>query len=309
MGRLRCGTKSIPGSLVLRWMDCFPPKTTRKSDSEDFLETVFMERNYRYECRKHKNRYHRTGQHVLCHRKGFITHGGIDPTRITASARNRARLENNCKALGIHPGTTAEVAENSDIVIVGVIPTQVENVLREVRDLLPGKIIVSIAYGVSHQRYMELLPEGCHVICVVPNTPIEVGKGVLVCSNDHSLTEEQLEIFNELFGSIALIELLPPELLDLGGIVAGSTPAFMDIVIESLADAAVLHGMPRATAYRLVEKMMEGSAAYAMETGSHPAALKDGVCSPGGATIKGVATLETSGLRGALIQAIVDIMK
>ena len=81
------------------------------------------------------------------------------------------------------------------------------------------------------------------------------------------------------------------------------------IIIESLADAAVLHGMPRGTAYRLVEKMMEGSAAYAMETGSHPAALKDGVCSPGGATIKGVATLETSGLRGALIQAIVDIMK
>lgn len=241
--------------------------------------------------------------------KGFISYGRIEPTRITASARNRARLENNCKALGIHPGTTAEVAENSDIVIVGVIPTQVENVLREVRDLLPGKIIVSIAYGVSHQRYMELLPEGCHVICVVPNTPIEVGKGVLVCSNDHSLTEEQLEVFNGLFGSIALIELLPPELLDLGGIVAGSTPAFMDIVIESLADAAVLHGMPRATAYRLVEKMMEGSAAYAMETGSHPAALKDGVCSPGGATIKGVATLETNGLRGALIQAIVDIMK
>ena len=99
--------------------------------------------------------------------KGFITYGGIDPTRITASARNRARLESNCKALGIHPGTTAEVAENSDIVIVGVIPTQVENVLREVRDLLPGKIIVSIAYGISHQRYMELLPEGCHVICVV----------------------------------------------------------------------------------------------------------------------------------------------
>ena len=228
--------------------------------------------------------------------KGFITHGGINPTRITASARNRARLESNCKALGIHPGTTAEVVENSDIVIVGVIPTQVENVLREVRDLLPGKIIVSIAYGVSHQRYMELLPEGCHVICVVPNTPIEVGKGVLVCSNDHSLTEEQLEIFSALFGSIALIELLPPELLDLGG-------------IESLADAAVLHGMPRATAYRLVEKMMEGSAAYAMETDSHPAALKDGVCSPGGATIKGVATLETNGLRGALIQAIVDIMK
>lgn len=241
--------------------------------------------------------------------KGLIAHGGIAPENITASARNRARLESKCSELGIKAGTSAEAAESSDIVIIGVIPGQVEAVAREIGHLLPDKITVSIAYGVSHERYMELLPEGCNVICTVPNTPVEVGKGVFVCSNDHSLTKEQFDVFKDVFGRISLVELLSPELLDLGGIVAGSTPAFMDMVIEALSDAAVLHGMPKDTSYRLVEKMMEGTAAYAMESGTHPAALKDGVCSPGGATIKGVASLEESGMRGAFIKAIAAIMK
>ncbi len=240
---------------------------------------------------------------------GLIKYGGINPQVITASARNRARLEANCNKLGIKPGTTEEVVANSELIIIGVIPTQVENVLAEVKHLLPGKTVVSIAYGVSHERYMELLPADCHVICTVPNTPIEVGKGVLVCSKGHSLTDDQFALFEDIFGRISSIELLPPELLDLGGIIAGSTPAFMDMVIEALADAAVLHGMPRGTSYNLVKHMMEGSAAYAIETGSHPAILKDGVCSPGGATIVGVASLERNGVRGAFIQAIDEIMK
>lgn len=241
--------------------------------------------------------------------KGLIEHGGIAPENITASARNRARLEARCSELGIRPGTTREVVEASELVIIGVIPSQVEAVVRETSDLLPGKITVSIAYGVSHERYKELLPEGCNVVCTVPNTPIEVGKGILVCSKDHSLKDDQFEAFCELFGRISLVEFLSPELLDLGGIIAGSTPAFMDMIIEALSDAAVLHGMPRDVSYRLVEKMMEGSASYAIESGKHPAPLKDGVCSPGGATIKGVASLERNGMRGALIAAIDEIMK
>lgn len=241
--------------------------------------------------------------------KGLINHGGITPATIYASARNQDRLKARCAELGINPASTTEVARSSDIVIIGVVPEQVDNIISEVGELLPGKIIVSIAYGVSHAHYMELLPAGSNVICTVPNTPIEIGKGVLCCSNEHSLSDEQFDIINEMFGRISLVELLPSHLLDLGGIIAGSTPAFMDMVIEALADAAVLHGMTRDTSYRLVEKMMEGSAAYALESGIHPATLKDGVCSPGGATIKGVASLEESGMRGAFIKAIADIMR
>lgn len=241
--------------------------------------------------------------------KGLINHGGITPATIYASARNQDRLKTRCAELGINPASTTEVVHNAELIIIGVIPEQVDNIINEVGELLAGKIVVSIAYGVSHAHYMELLPAGSNVICTVPNTPIEIGKGVLCCSNEHSLSDEQFDIINEMFGRISLVELLPSHLLDLGGIIAGSTPAFMDMVIEALADAAVLHGMTRDTSYRLVEKMMEGSAAYALESGIHPATLKDGVCSPGGATIKGVASLEESGMRGAFIKAIADIMR
>lgn len=240
--------------------------------------------------------------------KGLIRHGGVLPENIYASGRNLEKLESNCSALGIHPSTNKEVAKQSDIIIIGVHPRQVEDVLNEISDLLADSIIASIAYGVRRADYMKQLPEGSSVICTVPNTPVEVGKGVLVCAENHSLSPDQFALFEDIFGRIALIELLPENLLDLGGIIAGSTPAFMDMVMEALADAAVLHGMPRATSYSLVEKMMEGTAAYALESGVHPGILKDGVCSPGGATIKGVASLEQSGLRGALIQAIDEIM-
>lgn len=240
--------------------------------------------------------------------KGLINHGGILPTAISASARNQEKLKDRCASLGIKPASTLDVAKNSDIIIIGVVPDQVDNVLSEIKDVLLGKLVISIAYGVSHAHYAEILPAGCSVICTVPNTPIEVGKGVVVCSSEHSLDDAQFELFNEIFGRISLVELLPPHLLDLGGIIAGSTPAFMDMIIESLADAAVLHGMTRDTSYRLVKKMMEGSAAYAIESDAHPGALKDGVCSPGGATIKGVAALEKSGIRGAFINAIDEIM-
>lgn len=240
--------------------------------------------------------------------KGLIRHGGMLPENIYASGRNLEKLESKCGELGIHPASNKEVAKQSDIIIIGVHPKQVDGVLNEIADLLADIIIVSIAYGVSREDYKKQLPEESSVICTVPNTPVEVGKGVLVCGENHTLSPNQFALFEDIFGRIALIELLPENLLDLGGIIAGSTPAFMDMVMEALSDAAVLYGMPRATSYRLVEKMMEGTAAYALETGVHPGTLKDGVCSPGGATIKGVTSLEQSGLRGALIQAIDEIM-
>ena len=97
---------------------------------------------------------------------------------------------------------------------------------------------------------------------------------------------------------------LESRLLFVGGTVGGCSPAFVAMGIEALADAAVKHGIPRADAYRIVSQMMLGTAKLQLETGEHPAAMKDAVCSPGGATIRGVAELEASGLRAALIRAV-----
>lgn len=108
----------------------------------------------------------------------------------------------------------------------------------------------------------------------------------------------------DLLGKLGLVVELESRLLFVGGTVGGCSPAFVAMGIEALADAAVKHGIPRADAYRIVSQMMLGTAKLQLETGEHPAAMKDAVCSPGGATIRGVAELEASGLRAALIRAV-----
>ena len=108
----------------------------------------------------------------------------------------------------------------------------------------------------------------------------------------------------DLLGKLGLVVELESRLLFVGGTVGGCSPAFVAMGIEALADAAVKHGISRADAYRIVSQMMLGTAKLQLETGEHPAAMKDAVCSPGGATIRGVAELEASGLRAALIRAV-----
>ena len=141
-------------------------------------------------------------------------------------------------------------------------------------------------------------------LSTIPNTPIAVGAGVIACEQRHSLTDEQLQTFENLFGRIALIEWVDGKLLSTASSIAGCGPAFAAMFLESLGDAGVKHGLPRATAYRLAAQMMMGTAKLHLETGTHPGAMKDAVCSPGGTTIKGVAALEKDGFRGCVIDAI-----
>ena len=131
-----------------------------------------------------------------------------------------------------------------------------------------------------------------------------MGAGVIACEQRHSLADEELEAFENLFGRIALIEWVDGKLLSTASSIAGCGPAFAAMFLESLGDAGVKHGLPRATAYRLAAQMMMGTAKLHLETGTHPGAMKDAVCSPGGTTIKGVAALEKDGFRGCVIDAI-----
>lgn len=241
---------------------------------------------------------------------GMLHNDILDPQKITASARNYEKLSANCAKRGITPcRSSLDAVKNADVVVIGVLPQTVPEICAELGENLSGKLIVSIAYGVGCDDLEKWLPAGCNHISTVPNTPVSVGEGIFVCEDKHTLTDEQLELFRDVFGRIALLEFVSSSLLDLGGIVAGSTPAFIAQVAEGLADAAVKHGMTRDASYRLVEQMMCGTAKYLLETGMHPAVLKDGVCSPGGATIKGVAEIERCEVRNAMIQAIDVIMK
>ena len=130
------------------------------------------------------------------------------------------------------------------------------------------------------------------------------GHPVIACEKASTLSDEQSAVVLDLLGKLGAVVELDTSLLFVGGTVGGCAPAFVAMAIEALGDAAVKHGIPRADAYRIVSQMVLGTAKLQLATGQHPAAMKDAVCSPGGATIKGVVALEDAGMRSALVKAI-----
>lgn len=240
---------------------------------------------------------------------GLLLKEVVDPANIYACARDMDRLRAKCESRGINAcESTDQTAAASDIVVIGVLPQQVEAVVKGAADALKGKPVFSIAAGIDYARYISYLGEGFNHISTIPNTPIAVGEGIIVAEATHSLTEDQLALFEGIFGQIAKIEYFSSELLSLGGTGAGCAPAFVDVFIEALADGLVKNGMSRAQAYSIVPQMIMGTASYFMKSGRHPGELKDAICSPGGTTIVGISALEETGFRHSLMYAIDKIM-
>ena len=186
----------------------------------------------------------------------------------------------------------AEVVAASDIVVAAVKPYMIEKVFAPLKDALAKKVVLSVAWTWDSAKWEQVLPGVAH-ISTVPNTPVSVGEGVIACA-----------VVLDLLGKLGTVVELDTSLLFVGGTVGGCAPAFVAMAIEALCDAAVKHGIPRADAYRIVSQMVLGTAKLQLATGQHPAAMKDAVCSPGGATIKGVVALEDAGMRSALVKAI-----
>lgn len=237
--------------------------------------------------------------------KGLINYAGISKTRVCACAAHSGKLQANCERIGVAPKDSAiDVVDNSDIVVVAVKPHMVGDVMRPVVGYLGGKAVVSVAAGLLCDFYTDLLGCESHHLSTIPNTPISIGKGIIACEKQHTLTPEQWSTFKELFGKIALVEQVEGKLLATASAVAGCGPAFAAMFIEALADGAVKNGLPRETAYKLASQMLSGTAELQLASGNHPATMKDAVCSPGGTTIKGVVALEDAGFRSAVISAI-----
>lgn len=236
---------------------------------------------------------------------GLMRAGAVKAERIYACAAHFDRLCERVGALHINAvRTPREAVAQADVVVIAVKPHQVEQTVGPVRDSLSGKTVVSVAAGWDFARLEALVGEGVHHISTVPNTPVAVCAGVIAAEDKHSLDGGELALFNSLFGSIGLVESVPTEALSIAGTVAGCGPAYAAMFIEALGDAGVKHGLSRAAAYRFAAKMLEGTGKLYLEGGDHPGAMKDAVCSPGGTTIKGVASLERDGFRGAVIAAI-----
>lgn len=236
--------------------------------------------------------------------QGFLKENVLPASAICACAAHYDKLCANAAKYGITPMASArEVVEASNVIIIAVKPYMVESVMSGCLDLLGDKMVISLAAGMPFEKLHAIMPNA-HCISVMPNTPIGVGQGILICETTNSLTDDQKAILVRLFENVATIVPVDSAHLSIAGTIAGCSPAFAAMFIEALADAGVKYGLQRAMAYELAAKVLEGTGALYMEERMVPAAMKDAVCSPGGTTIKGVCALEKDGFRAAIIGAI-----
>jgi pyrroline-5-carboxylate reductase len=201
--------------------------------------------------------------------------------------------------------SNAEVAAWADIVVLAVKPYMMEAAIDDIVDVIsPDTTVVSIAAGKTLEWIDQAFGMEMKLVRVMPNTPALVGEGATgICANK-LVTEEELQTVIAMFKSIGIVEQLSEPMIDVIGAVAGSTPAYVAMFIEALADAAVAEGMPRAQAYQIAAQAVMGSGKLVLESGMHPGQLKDMVCSPAGTTIEGVQILESCGMRAAVMEAI-----
>lgn len=242
--------------------------------------------------------------------QGFIASGALKGERVFAYAPHQEKLRANAERIGFQPvASLTELAAAADTLVMACKPYQIESVVTELGDALLGKALVSIAAGWDFARYESVLPQSTRFQFVMPNTPAMVREGVLLFEEKTSLEKAERQELMDLFSTVGVVEVVPSRLMSAAGTVTGCGPAFVDLMIEAYADAAVKYGVPRAQAYALVAQMVKGSAALALETKEQPGILKDAVCSPGGTTIRGVCSLEEDGFRAACIHSIDAILK
>ncbi len=241
---------------------------------------------------------------------GLIAAQAVDADDVYGYAPHADKLNAYARETGIHACASAkEVAESCDTVLIAVKPYVIEGVLKEIRADLAGKALLSVALGYGCERLTGLVDDTTRVQFIMPNTPALVGAGVLLFEAENTLKPDERDEIMRRFAVLGIVEELPAHLMGIGGAISGCGPAFCAMAIEALADAGVKYGLPRATAYRLSSGVLAGTGRMQLETGRHPADIKDGVCSPAGSTIRGVEALEKNGLRNALIEAVNAVMK
>lgn len=198
-----------------------------------------------------------------------------------------------------------DVAKFSDILVLAVKPNMYSAVMKEIKDAVKEEvIIVTIAAGITIDFVEKTFGRDIKVVRTMPNTPALVGEGMSAVSLNKLISKEDEELVLSIFRSFGKAEVIDEKLMDAIPAVSGSSPAYVYMFIEALADGAVLQGIARDKAYKFAAQAVLGAAKMVLETGMHPGALKDNVCSPGGSTIEAVAALEEKGFRSAVISAM-----
>ena len=239
--------------------------------------------------------------------RGIVEAEYVRASQIIAYDTNRKRMRELEEDL---PGVMLaadcrEVAERADLIILAVKPIMMEEVIGKIRGDLQGKAVLSIAAGWTVGMLEKaLMNTGCTYMRVMPNTPALVGEGMTALCDESTFSKEDFDFVKGIFDAIGKTRILPERLFDGVVSLSGSSPAYVYMMIEAMADAAVREGIPRIHAYEMAAQSVLGSALMVLSTGTHPAALKDAVCSPGGTTIEAVEELERKGFRAAIMDAM-----
>lgn len=198
-----------------------------------------------------------------------------------------------------------QVAEFADILVLAVKPHFYAKVIDEIKgNIKENAVIVTIAAGITINFMQEALGSNVKIVRTMPNTPALVGEGMSALCYNSKVSIEELNYVINIFKSFGKVEVIEERLMDAIPAISGSSPAYVYMFIEALADGGVLRGIPRDKAYKLAAQSVLGAAKMVLETGKHPGELKDSVCSPSGTTIEAVYALEKDNFRGTVIEAM-----
>lgn len=238
---------------------------------------------------------------------GILAKEIVAREEIIGSAKTTTTLEQIKQKFGIQiTMSNSEVAHQSDILFLAVKPIFLTEVIEEIKHAVTSDtVIVSVAAGKNLAYLKETFGnDKLKIIRCMPNTPALVMEGCTGVCPGNNVSDNDVEQVMNLLSSFGSAHIVPERLMDVVGAVSGSSPAYVFLFIEAMADGAVAAGMPRKQAYEFAAQAVAGSAKMVLETGMHPGELKDMVCSPGGTTIQGIKVLEEKGLRGAVMDAM-----
>ena len=237
---------------------------------------------------------------------GIIKKGIFEPNQIIASDMYEVARTRVGSSLGICvTDDNKEVVNEAEILVFAVKPQFYASVFEEVKELIrEDQIILTIAPGWTLDKIQSHLAKSHKIVRTMPNTPALVGEGITGVCHNSFVTPDDLKRVMEVLGSFGRAEIISEHLMDTVVSVSGSSPAYVFMMIEAMADAAVADGMPRQQAYTFAAQAVYGSAKMVLETGKHPGELKDMVCSPAGTTIEAVGVLEKKGFRSAIFECM-----
>ena len=238
---------------------------------------------------------------------GALDKGWTTAERVVIHTHRKETMDTLATQYGVAVAdSNRALAENADIIVLAVKPNVYADVLTDIREVLTeGQIVLAIAPAYSIASIAALVQnEGVRVARAMPNTPAQIGEGMAGLAFSDNMTGAERALVQSFFESFGKVAVVREDAMHAVGSVSGSSPAFVYMVIEGMAEGAIKLGIPAKDAYTFAAQSVLGAAALVLETGEHPAVLRDAVCSAGGTTIAGVAALEASGFKGAIMEAM-----